>query len=141
MVDLADGIEARNYCIRRRTDRRSLTELLLTTSTLLMIAGALLFCLWARFGIMQIGYEEQQLRTVEASLVRTQTALILEEETLKHPQRIESIARDELGMFPVRLNQLLPVGVTDIEAASPTALAMAQVPSSGGGGRRSSPNN
>lgn len=141
MIDLAGGMEARNDCIRHRTDGRGLAELLMATLTLLVVAGALLFYLWVRFRVTEIGYEMQELRKTEAALERTRAALVLEEETLKHPQRIEHIARNELGMFPVQPGQLLPAGVSDLEAVAPTSLAMAGIPDKGGAARRNIPVN
>ncbi len=141
MIDLAGGMEARNGCIRHRTHGRSFAEMLMATLTLLTIAGAVLFYLWVRFRVTEIGYETQELRKTEAALERTRAALVLEEETLKHPQRIEHIARNELGMFPVQPGQLLPAGVSDLEAVAPTSLAMAGIPYKGGTPRRNIPAN
>jgi cell division protein FtsL len=141
MVDLAGGIEARNYCIRPRADRRGLVDLLLTTLSFLMIGAALLFCLWVRSHITQMGYEIQRLQEQQAALERTRSALIVQEQTLKYPERLEQIAREELGMSPVRLSQLLPQGIPGTETAGSTALAMASVSRSGGAIRRGTPIN
>ena len=97
MVDLAGGLRAHNYCIRRRADRRSLADLLLTTLSFLMVAGALLFFLWVRCRILQAGYDVQQLQAVQESLRQAEEGLIVEEETLKHPERLERIAHEELA--------------------------------------------
>jgi cell division protein FtsL len=97
------------------------------TLTLLMIAGALLFCLWVRFRIMQAGYDREQLQEQRIELQRTLDVLVLEEETLKHPQRLEKIAGD-LGMTRVRLGQILPVGVREVDALTADSLALANAP-------------
>ena len=141
MVDLARGIEARNYCIRPRADTRGLVDLLLTTLSFLMIGAALLFCLWVRSHITQAGYEIQRLQEQQAALERTRTALILQEQTLKYPERLEQIARDELGMSPVRLTQMLPLEVADAGRAGSTTLALASVSRPGGATRRGTPVN
>jgi cell division protein FtsL len=141
MVDLAGGIEARNYCIRRRADRRSLVDLLLTTLSFLMIGAALLFCLWVRSHIIQMGYEIQYIQEQQAALERTRSALVLQEQTLKYPERLEQIAREELGMSPVHLSQMLPPGISDSAEAGATAVAMVSVTNPGGTTRRSTPIN
>jgi cell division protein FtsL len=141
MVDLAGGIEARNYSIRPRADRRGLADLLLTTLSFLMIGAALLFCLWVRSHITQMGYEIQRLQEQQEALERTKTALILQEQTLKYPERLEQIARDELGMSPVRLTQMLPEGVLGTERAGSATLALVSTARTGAGSRRSLPVN
>ena len=124
MTDLAGGIETRNYHIRRETDPHTLSQLLLTTLSLVMIAGALLFYSWVRSQIINIGYESQKLLMAEESLLRTRQNLILEEETLKNPERIDIIARNELGMIPLRPNQLIPPEFLDAEKSFSNTLAM-----------------
>lgn len=141
MVDLAGGMEDRNYCIRRRADRQNLTDLMFTTLSLIVIAGASLVCLWVRLQMVEIGYQMQALQESEERLSRARSALILEEETLKHPEQIDRIARIQLGMNRVRLNQLLPVGARADELASATSLAMAKTAAPEGSARRLTPVN
>jgi cell division protein FtsL len=127
MRDWVGGIELRNYGIRRQTDRRNLTDLLRITFSVLMIGGVLLFYAWIRSRTVEMGYEEQSLQTEERGVLRVQNNLILEEETLKNPGRIDGIARNELGMVPVRTNQLVAPQPQDSQVADSTALAMATV--------------
>jgi cell division protein FtsL len=124
-MDWVEDIELRNYGIKRRTDRRNLVDLLRIISSLLMVAGVLLFYAWVRSQIVDIGYEEQRLQAQEKSALRTQANFILEEQTLKSPGRIDGIARNELGMMLARTNQLLAPQVQDEQAAGSTTLAMA----------------
>jgi cell division protein FtsL len=124
MRDWAGGIESRNYGIKRRTDRRNLTDLLRITLSVLMIGGVLLSYAWIRSQIVEMGYEEQSLQLQEKAILRVQNNLILEEETLKNPGRIDSIARNDLGMVLVRTNQLVAPQSRDSRAADSTTLAM-----------------
>ena len=62
---------------------------------------------------------------MEESLLRTQTRLILEEETLRNPERIDSIARNDLGMVPLRPNQFILPQVQDVDRSLSNTLAMA----------------
>ena len=127
MTDLVCGIETRNYGIRHETDSYTMLELLLTILSLAIVAGALLSYSWVRSQIINLGYESQKLLTTEESLLRAQQNLILEEETLKSPERIDIIARNELGMTPLRPNQLIVPEFQDIEKGIPNAMAMANM--------------
>ncbi|MBN2337677.1 MAG: cell division protein FtsL [Acidobacteria bacterium] len=107
MTDWAASIEARNYGIRRDIDARMLWEMLGTVAALALVAGAFLFYSWVRGQIVHIGYESQSLFAREEVLVRMQKRLILEEETLRNPERIDILARNELEMAPLRPNQVI----------------------------------
>ena len=124
MIDWADGIEARNYGIKTEMDAHMISELVRTTTALVMVAGALLFYSWVRSQIISTGYENQKLFAAEESLLRTRNRLILEEETLKNPGRIDIIARNDLGMTPLRPNQLILPQLQDAERGTSNAMAM-----------------
>ncbi len=125
MMDWAGGIEERNYGIRRRTDRRNLADLLAIIFSVFVIGGVLLLYAWTRSQIVEMGYEEQGLEAQEKTILRAQNNLILEEQTLKNPARIDSIARNELGMVLVRTNQLVAAQLPDAQVSGSTDLAMA----------------
>lgn len=124
MTDWADGIEARNYGIKNGIDGSMLSELVRTIIPLAMIAGALLFYSWVRSQIVNTGYESQSLFSAEESLLRNQKRLILEEETLRNPERIDLIARNELGMTPLRPNQFILPSSQDMERSLSNTMAM-----------------
>lgn len=125
MIDWVDSCEARNYGIKHQTDSRNLMELFWLLSTLLVLAGVFVFHSWEQSQIVNMGYEIQHLQRIEESLVRVQKALILEEETLKDPQRIDEIARNLLGMAPLQPQQVLSPGYVDVELGTATTLALA----------------
>ncbi len=124
MTDWADGIEERNYGIKSEIDGSMMSELIRTIVPLAMIAGALLFYSWVRSQIVNTGYESQTLFAAEESLLRTQKRLILEEETLRDPQRIDLIARNDLGMTPLHPNQFILPQSQDTDRSLPDAMAM-----------------
>jgi len=124
MVDWADSTEISNYGIKREVDFRNLKELLWIIVTLLVLGGVLVFHSWERSQIVDMGYEIQRLQALEESLLRSHKALILEEETLKNPQRIDELAREVLGMSPLRPQQILPQPVPDVELSSVPTLAL-----------------
>ena len=125
MIDWAGGNEHRNYSISKITDPQKLSELLWIMSALSLVAGALLFYAWARSQIIDIGYQSQQLRAQEQTLLVNQKNLILEEQTLKNPERIEGIACNELGMMPLRANQVITPQFHDLESIGSNSLALA----------------
>ncbi len=140
MTDWSAGAETRNYRITHRTDARNLADLLISVLCLLMIAGALVGYLWVRSRIVNMGYANQQLKETEETLIRIRNGLILDEETLKQPQRIDLIARSMLAMEPLQPNQLM-TGFRDIEAGKPAALALANANRARVQPRRPSANN
>jgi cell division protein FtsL len=131
MTDWADGIETRNYGIKCVIDVRILSELVRTIVCLGMVAGALLFYLWVHSQIISIGYEGQKLFTEEELLQRTQKNLDLEEAKLRCPDRIDTIARNQLGMILLSPTQLILPQIQDLNESIPDKLAMAVSESTG----------
>lgn len=125
MTDWADGIEIRNNGIKCVIDPRIMSDLLRTIISLGLIAGALLFYSWVRSQIVYTGYESQELFAAEEKLLHIQKKLILEEETLKNPKRIDIIARNDLGMTPLRPNQLILPPSQAGGSGIPDSMAMA----------------
>jgi cell division protein FtsL len=124
MTDWAEGIETRNYGIKNELDAGMLSELMRVIIALVMVAGALLFYSWVRSQIVNTGYESQRLFAEEELLLRAQKSLILEEETLRNPERIDAIARNELKMTPLRPNQLILPHLQDVERGASNVVAM-----------------
>ena len=125
MTDWAKGKAIYNRGIKRETDSRILRELLKITLGPIVLAAVLFTHLWERSRLVDIGYKSQQLQKSEQELLRTQNALILEEETLKDPSRIDALARNVLGMRPLRPHQLLPQTDNVLDLNGPTRLALA----------------
>jgi cell division protein FtsL len=124
MRDWIGGIETKNYSIKSNLDTCMLSELMRAIVALVIVAGALLFYSWVRSQIVNTGYESQQLFAEKESLLRIQKQLILEEETMKSPERIDTIARNELHMTPLRPNQILLQQPYDAGRSSSTVMAM-----------------
>ena len=113
MTDLVDGVEKRNYGIRKKNGI-SAYELFWTFFPLVLIMGTLIFHLWVRGQIVKIGYEIQDLAEHEEALTRTREKLILNEEVLYSPERIDRIARGRLGMEPLRPEQVLTPRISHV---------------------------
>jgi len=124
MIDWANSAEERNYGVKRETDLRNLLDLLWILVTLLVLGGVFVFHSWERSTIVRMGYENQRLQEAEQDLLRREKLLLLEVETLKDPERIDSIARDVLGMTPLQARQILPPARPDPAKAAEGSLAM-----------------
>jgi len=130
MVDWAGGIEDRNYGIKRITDPQRLSELLWIISSLVFVAAALLFYAWNRGQIISIGYTCQQLQVEGQNLLRANEKLIIQEAILKDPERIDYIARNDLGMTRLRTNQIIATQSQDDAALGPNILALTRTANS-----------
>jgi len=140
MTDWADSIELRNNGIKCVIDARMASDLLRTIISVCMIAGALLFYSWTRSQMIEIGYEDQKLMELEKSLLERQEQLIVKEETLKDPARIESIATQNLDMVLLPPSQMVLPPLDRANQNIPESLAMAGSdegnPQSSGEGKR-----
>jgi cell division protein FtsL len=124
MTDWADGIETRNYGIKNELDVHMLSELMRIMVALAVVAGALLFYSWIRSQIVNTGYESQTLFAEEESLLRTHQGLVLEKEVLRNPERIDTIARNEFRMAPLRPYQIIPPRIQDVDRSTSNEMAM-----------------
>jgi len=115
MTDWANGSEKRNYGIRKKTGI-SARELFWTLFLLVPIIGSFFFHLWVRTEITDTGYKIQEFSLYEESLTRTREKLVVKEEVLQSPERIDRIARSRLGMEPLRPEQVLSPRIPDIPA-------------------------
>ncbi len=130
MIDWAAGQEERNYAVRRVTDLPNLNDLLRIILPIAVLAGFSYFYLWSRIQILDTGYEAQRLQVQEDELRRTETNLIIEEESLKLPERIDRVARNQLGLTPLIPSQILALPLYDAELGRPSDLALAGPPAS-----------
>jgi cell division protein FtsL len=124
MMDWANSIECRNYRIGRQLDWTHLFDLLKFTVSVTLLAGVFGFHAWVRCEAVDMGYEEQNLAKQESVMLTEQNYLILEEESLKNPGRIEAIAQNDLGMIRVHANQLVTPVQMDIETTGSETMAM-----------------
>ena len=91
---------------------------------LAMLCLAVLLCLaWQQFEVVRRGYEREQLRKEIKHLTEISRQLNLERATLRSPQRIDLIARKQLGLISPSFDQIVvqPVPV----APQPTEILVA----------------
>lgn len=92
--------DVRNNPIVREVDHQRHRELWRWMLIGGFLVGVLLFSAWQHFVLLQHGYATERLQQEREELEEIQRKLRLEIETLTSPQRIESIAIEELKMVP-----------------------------------------
>jgi len=75
-----------------------------------IVATAFVFHLYIRFEGVRLGYETSQVRAQRARLLVEQRELRLELASLKSPQRVESEAREKLGMEMPDYRRIIAIG-------------------------------
>lgn len=73
--------------------------------TVLFAAG--LAYAWQRFALVRYGYTIEQLKSRREALIESNRQLRLEEASLRSPERIDAIARANLGLETPRPGQVL----------------------------------
>jgi len=127
MTDWSADVGTRNYRIPQGTDARNVWDLLACVLCFLMIASSLLGYLWIRSHIVSLGYSLQQSKQLEEALVRVQNSLIAEEETLKSPERIDFMARNDLAMEPLGPYQRVVLRFHEIGVDPPGGTILANI--------------
>lgn len=97
---------ANSYLVRER-DRRRLRELAMVVLALLPLAAAVLAYTWMHVEVLRIGYRIGETERRLHRLQQDERHLRLEASYLARPERIEARAREELGMVPPNLDQML----------------------------------
>lgn len=76
---------------------------------LAMVVGVALLLVWVRLQAVRTGYQLSAGRHLVHKLEQEQRELELEIATLTSPRRLESLARDRLGMGPPAPGQIVSV--------------------------------
>ena len=90
--------DVRNNPIVREVDERRQRELWTSVGIAGLLVIVLLFSAWQHFELLRHGYKADQLERERAAEEEITRQLRLEIETLKAPQRIESLATTKLHM-------------------------------------------
>ena len=88
---------ANTYLVRQR-DRRLMRELLAVSVAVVLVGGGLLVYTWIHVEILRVGYRTTVLENNLEDLLEAERRYRLEVSYLAHPGRIETVARDQLGM-------------------------------------------
>jgi cell division protein FtsL len=84
--------------------------LLLLTLVILLVTAAFLVHLYIRFEGVRLGYETNRARATRTRLLLERRELRLELASLKSPARVETEARERLGMEIPDHRRIVPVG-------------------------------
>ncbi len=96
-----------NAWLVRERDRRRMTELLVVLGIVVPLIVGLLGYTWLRHQVIAIGADTKR---VEAELLERRNEerrLRLEVSRLESPARIEGVAREDLGLVPPSVEQLV----------------------------------
>lgn len=89
----------RNNQIVREVDQRRLRDLWQSLGIGVLLVMVLLFSAWQHFELLRHGYRLEQMQRDRAAESDINRHLRLEMETLRAPQRIETLAIERLGML------------------------------------------
>lgn len=90
--------DVRNNQIVREVDERRMRDLWQSLGIGIVLVLVLLFSAWQHFELLRHGYRLEQMQRERAAEAEINRHLRLEMESLRAPQRIEKLAKDDLGM-------------------------------------------
>jgi cell division protein FtsL len=111
----------RNEQLVRELDRKRHRELFWVAFLGVVLTAAVIVYAWPHFEMIRLGYRMEELRERRDELVEAKHHLELQRATETDPARIESIAKNELGMVypgPEQILVLEPVEPLGAESAA-----------------------
>jgi cell division protein FtsL len=121
----------RNEQLVRELDRKRHRELFWVAFLGVILTLAVIVYAWPHFEMIQIGYRMEKLRQRRDELVEMKHHLELQRATESDPARIESIAKNELGMVypgPDQILVLEPVNPIGPETAAAVSRLRGEAP-------------
>ncbi|MDD5542029.1 MAG: cell division protein FtsL [Acidobacteriia bacterium] len=113
-----------NSCIRKEIDHAWIARFGTCLALISLFVGALLAQEWERVQIREMGYQMERVRA-ECDEIQGQNHLLqVERASLRSPQRIDQIARNDLGMTPTSARQVMMLDAGS--AADQPVMAQAQ---------------
>jgi cell division protein FtsL len=108
----------RNEQLVRQLDRKRHRELFMVALTGLALTVAVIAYAWPHFEMIRLGYRMEELRDRREELTELKHHLELQLATEKEPSRIETIARDQIGMVYPDADHVLVLSPTRDEEPS-----------------------
>lgn len=90
--------QVQNEQLVRELDSKRHRELFMVALTGLVLTAAVIFYAWPHFEMIRLGYRMEELRERREELVELKRQLELQRATETDPERIERLAKRELGM-------------------------------------------
>ena len=122
----------RNAPVARERDRGALFRLGLLLLCGLTLAGGFVYAGGQHFAALRLGYQTENLRKIRNGLVEEQDRLVVEQQSVASPARLERAAR-QIGMQPMQAAQIDPLkraARISVEKNSPAANATVASPKS-----------
>ena len=113
-----------NSRLKKEVDYRRTKECFVLMSLGVFCLLILLFLAWQHFEILKGGYENESFKKEVSRLEEDNHKLKLERASLRSPQRIDLIARRDLGLVPPQTSQIVV-----LPTAFPTDLPVTQLAS------------
>jgi cell division protein FtsL len=98
----------RNNRVARERDRGMLLRLGVLLLCGLTLTGGFVYAGGQHFAALKLGYETENLRKIRNSLVAEQDRLVVEQQAVASPARLEKAAR-QIGMQPMQAAQIDPL--------------------------------
>lgn len=95
--------------IKEKRDVNSPLFLFSTTLVIAIIAVVTLFYVWSRLLTINLGYEISRAEIEQKNILKENRLLKIDAATLKSPDRIERIARTELGLVYPLQEQIIEI--------------------------------
>jgi cell division protein FtsL len=108
-----------NVSVYRSTDVAERRQYMLLMGLAAVFVLALLFYGWQQYRWIQLGYEIESLQKKKDELLAFQRELVLERQTFEWEERIDSIARNQLGMVVAAPGQIVALAPDVLGAVSP----------------------
>jgi len=113
-----------NSRLRREVDREKRRECFSLLGLGILVFFSCMLFAWQHFQCLRYGYQIEELKKQRTTLQECNHRLQLEEAALANPQRIDTLARTELGLASPEPRQVIPVGgLEPSPAESPAELA------------------
>jgi cell division protein FtsL len=115
-----------NSRLYREVDPEKNQECLALMGMVALIFMFIFFFAWEHFRCVRYGYQIEQLRSQEAALAVWNQRLHLEQALLADPQRIDRLARANLGLVPPQTRQIVRVDGNEAQPKGSTTAVLAR---------------
>jgi cell division protein FtsL len=108
-----------NVSVYRPADVVQRRQYMLLMGLAAVFVLALLFYGWQHLRWIQLGYEIESLQKKKDEILAFQRELVVQRQSLEWEERIDSIARNQLGMVIAAPGQIVALAPDVLEATSP----------------------
>jgi len=114
-----------NSRLKREVDRQERHECMVLLVLAMAAFGFIMLFACQHFECVRYGYLIQQLKNEQAEKVERNHALKVDLASLSDPERIDTLARSELGLVPPKPEQIIQVGNPAVLHSPPSATEFA----------------